>query len=126
MEKIFYFAQVFGALNIIATAAITVAALAMVILAIWYFSEGLYDPTEYDEDDARKCKKAFKTTAIICAVSLLVATFVPSKQTYLFMVGGNALEEIAKNEKVQERAGKAIDLLDQYLEKKLDNSGEEK
>ena len=125
MEKIFYFAQVFGALNTIATAAVIVAGFAMVALAIVYICSGFYNPDEDEVDDARNCKKALKTSVIICAVSVLVATFVPSKQTYLFMVGGNALEEIAKNEKVQERAGKTIDLLDQYLEKKLDNSGEE-
>ena len=87
--------------------------------------DGLYDADDYNEEEVATCKKWLKTTLIAAIVSALVSTFVPSKQTYLFMVGGNALEEIAKNEKVQERASKTIDLLDQYLEKKVKDTDSE-
>ena len=119
MEKIFYFAQLFGAVSAIAVTLIVVSLLVLLVLAIWYFSEGYYDPAEYEKDDANVCKKWMKTTVILAIVGILVATFTPSKRTYLFMVGGHALEEIANNERVQERASKTIDLLDQYLEQKV-------
>jgi hypothetical protein len=119
MEKIFYIAQLLGAINTIAVIIISLSIFTLISLAVWYFMDDLYDASAYNEKEVTTCKKWIKTTLIVAIVSALVLTFVPSKQTYLFMVGGNALEEIAKNEKVQERASKTIDLLDQYLEKKV-------
>lgn len=117
MEKIFYIAQLLGTLNTIAIFIFVFALAAITILAIGYFAGELYDPDNYEE--SRVWKKWMKNSAIIAIVATLIATFVPNKQTYLFMVGGSALEKIANNEKVQERANKTIDLLDQYLEKKV-------
>ena len=125
MEKIFYIAQLLGAINTITAIIIGLSVLTLIFLAVWYFMDDLYDASAYNEKDVATCKKWAKTTLIVAIVSALVSTFVPSKQTYLFMVGGNALEEIAKNEKVQERASKTIDLLDQYLEKKVKDSDSE-
>jgi hypothetical protein len=119
MEKIFYLAQIFGAINTFSAILIGLSLFALLCLVIWYFGEGYYAPSEYDEEDAKVCKKWIKTSVIVTAVAALVLTFTPSKRTYIFMVGGHALEEIAHSEKVQERAGKTIDLLDQYLEKKV-------
>lgn len=119
MEKIFYIAQLLGAINTIAVIIIVLSVVTLVFLAVWYFMDDLYDASAYNEKEVATCKKWVKRTLIITIVSTLVSTFTPSKKTYLFMVGGNALEEIAKNEKVQERASKTIDLLDQYLEKKV-------
>lgn len=125
MEKIFYIAQLLGAINTITVIIIALSVLTLVFLAIWYFWGELYDASDYNEEEVTTCKKWVKRTLIIAIVATLVSTFVPSKQTYLFMVGGNALEEIAKNEKVQERASKTIDLLDQYLEKKVKDTDSE-
>ena len=41
------------------------------------------------------------------------------------MVGSNVIEEISKNEKVQERTEKTLDLFDQYLEKKIKEDKEQ-
>ena len=125
MEKIFYLAQLFGAINTISAVLIGISLFALLCLVIWYFSEGYYDPADYEEDDAKVCKKWIRTSLIVTIIATLISTFAPSKQTYLFMVGGHALEEIANNEKVQERASKTIDLLDQYLENKVKESGNE-
>ena len=92
---------------------------------IWYFSEGYYDPSDYEKDDANVCKKWIRTSLIVAIIATLISIFAPNKQTYLFMVGGHALEEIANNEKVQERASHTIDLLDQYLENKVKDSSKE-
>ena len=37
------------------------------------------------------------------------------------MKGADALEEVANNEKVQEVAGKTLELFNQYLDEKLGN-----
>jgi len=125
MEKIFYFAQLFGAINTIAVTLIVVSLFALLYLTVWFLGDGLDDPCEYKQDEAKTCKKWMKTSIITTIIATLVATFIPSKQTYLFMVGGHALEEIASNEKVQERASKTINLLDQYLENKVKDSDKE-
>lgn len=125
MEKIFYLAQLFGAINTISAVLIGISLFALLCLVIWYFSEGYYDPADYEEDDAKVCKKWIRTSLIVTIIATLISTFTPSKQTYLFMVGGHALEEIANNEKVQERASHTIDLLDQYLENKVKDSSKE-
>lgn len=125
MEKIFYVAQILGALNSLAIAFIVISIIAIFVFTIWYFSDGLYDPSDYEQDEARTCKKWLKTSIVTGIVATLVTIFVPDKQTYLFMVGGHALEEIAKNERVQERASRTIDLLDQYLEKNVKESDNE-
>ena len=125
MEKIFYLAQILGSINTISVALAIISILALLILVIWYFNEGYYDPADYEENDAKLCKKWIRTSLIVAIIATLISTFTPSKQTYLFMVGGHALEEIANNEKVQERASHTIDLLDQYLENKVKESGNE-
>ena len=125
MEKIFYLAQILGAINTISITLIIIAAAALLFLVIVYFSEGYYDPADYEEKDAKFCKKWMRTSLIVAIITTIISTFAPSKQTYLFMVGGHALEEIANNEKVQERASHTIDLLDQYLENKVKESGNE-
>jgi formate hydrogenlyase subunit 3/multisubunit Na+/H+ antiporter MnhD subunit len=125
MEKIFYIAQLLGAISTISVVLIAISILAFIFLVVWYFSEGYYDPADFEEDDAKVCKKWIRTSLIVTIIATLISIFTPSKQTYLFMVGGHALEEIANNEKVQERASHTIDLLDQYLENKVKDSGKE-
>lgn len=125
MEKIFYIAHILGTLNTLAAVIIAFAIAALICFVVWYFSDGLYEPDDYEQDEARTCKKCLKASIVTLVLSVLAVIFVPSKQTYLFMVGGHALEEIAKNERVQERASHTIGLLDQYLENKVKDSSKE-
>lgn len=122
MEKIFYLAQILGTLNDLTAVLLGLAILGIVILAIWYFTDGLYNPSTYEQKDADMCKKWLKRSAVTAILATLILIFVPSKKTYLFMVGGHALEEIAHNEQVQEKAGKTVSLLEQYLENKVKQS----
>ena len=122
MEKIFYLAQVFGCISNLAGIMCAISIAAVIGIGIWYCTDGMY----YDEDKESKIiKKNLKRSVIALIISTIVAVFVPSKQTYLFMVGGQALEEIASNEKVQEKASKAVNLLEEYLENKVKESGQE-
>ena len=122
MEKIFYIAQLLGAVNDLAFVGLFLALIVFLCLLFWYFTEDLYEPSQYNITDAEVCKKWFRKTIVATVISALVLIFVPSKKTYLFMAGGNALEELAKNEKVQQRASKTIDLLEKYMEAKVDGN----
>lgn len=124
MEKIFYLAHVLGTLHNLACVLLAFAILAVICFVIWYISDELYEVTNYNEEESRVCKKWLKTSVVTLIISLLVAIFIPSSRAYLFMAGGDALEKIAKNERVQERASHTIDLLDQYLEKQVKKNDE--
>jgi hypothetical protein len=125
MEKIFYLAQILGTLNDLTAVLLGLALVAILLLAIWYFTDGLYNPGTYEQKDADMCKKWLKRSVVTAIIATLILIFVPSKKTYLFMVGGHALEEIAHNEQVQEKAGKTVSLLEQYLENKVAESAPE-
>lgn len=125
MEKIFYIAQLLGAINAISLVLIVLSVFSLSCFVAWYFSDSYYDPSDYEKDDANVCKKWIRASLIVAIIATLISTFTPNKRTYLFMAGGHALEEIANNEKVQERASHTIDLLDQYLENKVKNSSKE-
>jgi len=124
MEKIFYIAHVLGTLHNLACVFLAIAILAVLCFIIWYVSDELYEVTDYNEEESRTCKKWLKTSVVTLIISLLVTIFTPSSRAYLFMAGGDALEKIASNEKVQERASHTIDLLDQYLEKQVKKNDE--
>lgn len=123
MEKIFYLAHIFEALRGISVFVLACSFIALAWGIVWRIEERHYDikETSYESDkkDAKITKKMINTSLAPLIVSILLLVFVPSKKTYLYMVGGNALEEIAKNERVQETASKTIDLLDRYLDDKL-------
>lgn len=123
MEKIFYLAQIFGGLNAIAILGIIISVITILVFTIWFSSAGLYDKEANAhwgrEEDYKFGVKWIKRCTIALTVFIVTAIFVPSKKTYLFMVGTHALEEIATNERVQATAGKTLDLLDQYLDKML-------
>ena len=112
MEKIFYLASVFEGLNIIGVVVLVISILTTVVGLICYLSERDYFGQE--EYELFKKIKTFSITSLI--VSALILIFVPSKETYYFMVGGKAIEEVAKNERVQETAGQTLDLLQEYLQ----------
>lgn len=129
MEKIFYLAQIFGGLNAIAILGIIISVIALLVFTIWFCSAGLYDKKGNAhwgrEEDYKFGVKWIKRCTIALIVFIVTVIFVPSKKTYLFMVGTHALEEIATNERVQATAGKTLDLLDQYLDKQLSKDKEE-
>ena len=103
MEKIFYIAQILHGLNIVFALLLGLSIITLIVLAVWYVADGLDEGERYGlQDEAKFCRKWLKTSLITGIIASLAVIFVPRRQTYLFMVGGHALEEIAKNEKVQE------------------------
>lgn len=111
MDKIFYLAQVFNSINVIAIVVVIVSIVCLGSIAFYWIID-----TYMDEDEVENCKKAMRIFSILAVVSSLIVTFVPSRETYLLMKGGKAIEAIASNEKVQETAGKTLDFINSWLD----------
>ena len=108
MEKIFYLAQIFGGLSILGHIFLILSSIAILFscLAI-SFDEDWYE--EYP-------KKIFRIITPIFIVSLLLTIFVPSKRTFLLMMGGKAVDSIVEDKpKVKEIPGNTLDLLNEYI-----------
>ena len=121
MEKIFYISQILGVFEFVSSFVFIFSVVALAILTVVLHFGDVCDKNDsfYNERIAKNVKIWLKRTLIVSIISVVCCTFVPSKKTYLLMVGSNVIEEISKNEKVQERTEKTLDLFDQYLEKKI-------
>ena len=126
MGKIFYLAELFNDLEGLSFAFIILGCIAIIILSAAAYTDDLFTPYLYDgkEESKRleklaKFKKRIKGIFVGILISGLAIIIVPDRRTYLLMVGGNAVEEVAKNERVQEVAGKTLDLIEQYLDQEL-------
>lgn len=126
MGKIFYLAELFSDLEGLSLAFIILGCLAILMLAAAGYTDDLFTPYSYDEkreskrlEKLAKFKKRIKGIFVGVLISILTIIIVPDRRTYLLMVGGNAVEEVAKNERVQEVAGKTLDLIEQYLDQEL-------
>ena len=117
MENIFYLAEIFGSIKIISVIILIIALGVIMGIGIAHFVEGDY----WDNNEKARFSKFFKCSIITCIISVLVCIFVPSQKTYYLMKGSAVIEDLAKNDKVQETAGKTLDLLNQYLDEKLEN-----
>lgn len=111
MEKIFYLAQVFNGLNIVSNILLILLGITAIGMTIYCCSE--CDP-EYEPD-----KRFFKVTRRLwvgLAIAILGVIFVPSKQTYLFMVGGRVVDKtIENNPQIKDIPGNTLDLLNEYI-----------
>ena len=118
MEKFFYLGQLFDAINTIGTAIFVFSAGVALGFGIWYVSA---KTNGWDEDDneVRVPKKTALYGILVMAVSGLIMTFVPEKETWYLMNGGRVIEEVASNEKVKDTAAKTLDLINEYLDTKL-------
>ena len=118
MEKFFYLGQLFDALNTIGTAVFIFSAFVALGFGIWY---AVAKANDYDEDDSEVivAKKTTLYSILVMAVSGLIMTFVPEKETWYLMNGGKVIEEVASNEKVKDTAAKTLDLINEYLDTKL-------
>ena len=114
MEKIFYLAQVFDALHITGTILMVISIVALVIV----FSATCDDPSCQDNKENKKfCKWVFAGLII----GFLAVCFVPSKETYLFMVGGKVVDSaIEQNPSVKDLPGNTLQLLNEYIVSKTE------
>jgi hypothetical protein len=115
MEKIFYLAQIFGALRSIGTILLVISAIALLIL----FTAFCDNTNCQDNEEYRNfCKMAF----ISLIIGFLAVCFVPSKETYLLMVGGRVVDSaIEQNPSVKELPGNTLQLLNEYIISKTED-----
>ena len=117
MEKIFYLAQVFGALNVIAKVGVSVFGIVAVFTTIGHFcSKG-----EEDFKSAENFRQVSRVSWIVFVISFLLLTFVPSKQTFLLMVGGAAVDALVEDHpQVKELPGNTLEMFNEYIKHEID------
>lgn len=112
MEKIFYLAQILGGLN---TVSIVLLVCSFILLITALISWGLAS-CDYDEDAVKVSKKLMKPAIIGIIIGALLNIFVPSKETFLFMVGGKVVDStIANKPEIKELPENTLNLLNEYI-----------
>ena len=112
MEKIFYLAQILGGLNTVATV-LLICSFILLITAL--ISWGIAS-CDYDEDAVKVSKKLMKPALIGIVVGALLNIFIPSKETFLFMVGGKVVDSaIANKPEIKELPKNTLNLLNEYI-----------
>jgi hypothetical protein len=114
MEKIFYLAQVFQGLNVVGTVFLVMSTIAICVLIPLKYST--LDPDE--DSDTRTWKtitRWIRRSWSILIVSILMVVFIPEKKTFLFMVGGKAVDTLVDKTNIEEIPGNTINLLNEYI-----------
>ena len=117
MDRIFYLAQIFDGLNtlfiilLIAATSVGIAGLITSLFAI----------AEEQDKFAEIGLKISKWSGILAVIFALGLIFIPTKQTYLFMVGGRVIEQIVDdNPEIKELPGNTIELLNEYIKEETE------
>jgi len=121
MERMFYLAELIGGLNKVCTA---FAILFFIALILGWAGRIISScvPDEYDDNSRRAFKKVSRISTIFGVIFIVAAIIIPSKQTYLLMMGGKVVDmTVENNPKLQEIPGKTIDLLDAWIEEETIN-----
>lgn len=120
MEKIFYLAQVFQGLNVVGTVFLVMSTLAICILIPLKYSN--FDPDEDSDTNVWKTlTRWIKRSWAVLVVSILMVVFIPEKKTFLFMVGGKAVDTLVDKTNIEEIPGNTIDLLNEYIKAETEN-----
>ena len=123
MENIFYFAQIFGALSGICIVLFVIASIALTSSIILYHCSANYKVkySDYDKEDHISSGKTIKWLIPLTIFFALCLVFIPSKKTYLFMVGGRTIDNIVeKNPDIEELPANTLNLLNEYIKEKTE------
>lgn len=116
MEKIFYLAQVFGAINRLAILFLFIGLVGTIIPAGFYLSD------EVNDKDRTILKKIIKFCLASLIIGISCIIFVPKEKTYLFMVGGRYIDSVvSENPEIQELPKNTIELLNEYIKSETEN-----
>ena len=125
MEKIFYLANVFEGINLLATILMIVGCIVCVVFGIMYISARINN--EVTKDDDKYMKALMKPTLIITVISILCVVFVPGRKTYLLMSAGKIVDKVAANDpKVRDIPKNTIELLGSFLQSELQKLEEDR
>lgn len=112
MEKLFYLAQILGGLNTVFKILLVCS---FILLFTALISWGIAS-CDLDEGMEKCSKKLIKPALIGIIVGALLNIFVPSKETFLFMVGGKVVDSaIANKPEIKELPENTLNLLNEYI-----------
>lgn len=132
MEKIFYLAQIIDGLHVFLAVIVVVSGFACIgtTIATICTAQSYDESDEYNvrghKDESllidyytlKKWATRLWITVIVFTMSLI---FVPSKQTYLFMVGGRVVDlAIEHNPDIKELPENTLNLLNEYIKTATD------
>ena len=119
MEKLFYFAKVCGGLNTIGIAFMVIAAIVLCVLipckyvTKYEYSYGGTNDTK--EDKVNSFSRWIRRAWWVLSIGIVLTIFVPDKKTFLFMVGGKAVDTLVDKTSIEEIPGNTINLLNEYI-----------
>lgn len=120
MERMFYLAELIGNLDKLCIAIAILFSIAMTVGWIGRVISSCC--SDYTEDDKKAFKQVSKYSTIFGIVFILAALILPSKNTYLLMMGGKVVDmTIENNPQLKEIPGKTIDLLNAWIEEETRN-----
>ena len=116
MEKLFYLAQVFDGLNIVGTVFLVLSAGCLLGVILTKLIQ--YEPGDEEWDMMTRWSHKLAWTL---AVSIMLVVFIPTKKTYLFMIGGKAVDTLVDETNIDEIPGNTIDFLNEYIKAETEN-----
>lgn len=123
MEKIFYLAQVFGTLSTLCSIFLLLSCIGLGGSIIIYFLS-VHDRNKYGDnfdEDVKISSKIIKWSIPLVVLFTLGSIFIPSKSTYLFMVGGKVVDNaVEKNQELEELPTNTLNLLNEYIKIKTE------
>ena len=114
MEKLFYFGHVFNSLNILCAIVLVISVtLFAIFIGLGYSEAGEYG---HDDKDAKNYFHVARMAGVALLISALGLVFCPTKQTYLFMMGGRVVDQaITENPDIKQIPANTLDLLNEYI-----------
>ncbi len=120
----FYLAELIGSLNEACTMLAILFSMAMAIGWVGRVISTIGE--DYTEGDKKAFKQVSKYSTIFEIIFILAALILPSKETYLLMMGGRVVDlTIEDNPQIKEIPEKTIDLLNAWIEEETKNIKEE-
>lgn len=124
MERIFYLGQVVQGINALMCVAFGVG-LALVVIT-GAIGLNLY----YEDDDEVAAKRLWswmRRFIVISFIGCLGMIFIPSKQTFMFMVGGKVVDNAIQDKpEIKELPSNTLDLLNEYIKAETEKVREKK
>ena len=115
MEKLFYLAQVFDGLHTVGIVFLVLSAIAVSTLLICKYVYKYDCSLDEDDDEIKIFSKWIRRCWWILSFGIIFTVFIPEKKTFLFMVGGKAVDTLVEKTDIEEIPGNTINLLNEYI-----------